>query len=343
VPATPSNSARIAWLCAAALAVFVVWLAAPVSSNTGIGFFYAIPVGLATWWFGRRAGVIALLACGVLYCIGALIEPIEHFGIALTARMLAFAGVVAIVSVLRERQLALEHSAEELEAIRAALTPAALPQLPGVDTAAAFVPSEHGVSGDFYLLTNGPDRSAVAIVGDVVGHGPAAAQLATFARARFAALAAGTSDPAELLTLANVALVDRPGHERELISAVCLRLRGEELHWAIAGHPPPLLLPDLEELTADGSTYLLGADPGLELANGETTLRRGEGVVAYTDGATDVRRDGAMLGLEGLRGFLEPLVEAPAPAIVSRAEQAILAWAEKPIRDDLCLLALKLR
>jgi serine phosphatase RsbU (regulator of sigma subunit) len=342
VPGTTSNSARVAWLCVAALLVFAIWLAAPSSSNVGIGFFYAVPIGLATWWSGPRAGAVALLACSVLYCIGALIDPIPHFGIAIAVRVLAFAGIVAVVSILRERQLALEHSAEELEAIRAALTPAGLPQLPGVDAGAAFVPSEHGVSGDFYLLTNGPDRSAVAIVGDVVGHGPPAAQLATFVRTRFAALAAGTSDPAELLNLVNGALVDRAGHERELVSAVCLRLRGEELHWAIAGHPPPLLLPGLEELTVS-STYLLGADAGLELANREATLRRGEGLVVYTDGATDVRKDDAMLGLEGLRRILSPLAGEPAPTIVSRTEKAILEWAEKPIRDDLCLLALKPR
>jgi serine phosphatase RsbU (regulator of sigma subunit) len=343
VPGTTSNSARVAWLCVAASLVFVAWLAAPASSNVGIGFFYSVPIGLATWWFGRRAGVITLLACGVLYCTGALIDPIQHFGLAIAVRILAFAAVVALVSILRDRQLALERSAEELEAIRAALTPAALPRLAGVDAAAAFVPSEHGVSGDFYLLTNGPDRSAIAVVGDVVGHGPAAARLATFVRARFAALAAGTSDPAELLTLVNAALADRSGGGKELVSAVCMRLRGDELHWAIAGHPPPLLLPGLAELTVAGSTYLLGADAGLELANREQTLRRGEGVVAYTDGATDVRHGEAMLGLEGLKGFLAPLADAPPEAIVSRAEKAILEWAEKPLRDDLCLLALRSR
>jgi serine phosphatase RsbU (regulator of sigma subunit) len=343
VSGTLSNSARVAWLCVAASIIFVVWLAAPASSNIGIGFFYAIPIGLATWWFGRRAGAIALLACGVLYCAGALIEPIEHFGIAIAVRMLAFAGVILVVSILRERQLVLERSNEELEEIRAALTPTALPRLPGLDAAAAFVPSEHGVSGDFYLLTNGPDRSAVAIVGDVVGHGPGAARLATFVRARFAALATGTSDPAELLTLVNAALADRAGHEKDVVSAACVRLRGVDLHWAIAGHPLPLLLPALEELASEGSTYLLGADAELELVNGAASLRPGEGVVIYTDGATDVRRGKAMLGLEGLRGFLAPHVEASAPVIVSQTEEAIMEWAEKPIRDDLCLLALKPR
>jgi serine phosphatase RsbU (regulator of sigma subunit) len=338
-----SNAARIAWVCAAALVVFVVWLLTPAQTNVGIGFFYAVPVGLAAWWGGRRAGAVAVVGCGLLYFAGTRIDPIAHFVPALAVRLLAFVVVAILVSLLRERLTVLEHSAEELEAIRAALTPSALPQLAGVDTAAAFIPSEYGVSGDFYLLTNGPDSSAVAIVGDVVGHGPEAARLATFIRARFAAFAANTSDPAELLTLANGALVDRPRHERELVSAVCLRFRPKDaqLSWAIAGHPPPLRLPGLTELPSESSTFLLGSDAALVLSNCEATLQAGDGVVIYTDGATDVRRDGAMLGLEGLSQIIAPLTKLPAAAMVSQVEKAILNWAESPIRDDLCLLVLK--
>ena len=233
-----SNSARVAVLCAVALLIFVVWLVAPGQSNVGIAFFYAIPAGMATWWFGRRAGAIAVLACGVLYCTGALIEPVDQFGVALSVRMLAFVGVATLVALLHERQVVLEHSAEELEAIRAALTPAALPQLPGVDSAAAFVPSELGVSGDFYLL---------------------------------------------------------------------------------------------------------GAQAELALSNGEASLASDDGVLVYTDGATDVRQEGELLGLEGLSRLLAPLTKLPAAEIVSQVERAILGWAEKPIQDDLCLLVLKPR
>jgi serine phosphatase RsbU (regulator of sigma subunit) len=337
------NPARLAGVCAMALLVFVVWLVTPAQTNVGIGFFYAIPIGFAAWWGGRRAGAAAVLGCAVLFVAGAAIQPIPHFAVTLAVRLLAFVAVAVLASLLRDRVTLLEHSVEDLEAIRAALTPSGLPQLPGVEAAAAFVPSERGVSGDFYLLTNGPDGSAVAIVGDVVGHGPEAARLATFIRARFAAFAAGTSDPAELLMLANGALVDRPGHERELVSAVCLRFRAKEdrLSWAIAGHPLPLRLPELDEFPAESSTFLLGADADLSLSNREASLRKGEGVVVYTDGATDVRRDGEMLSLDGLSRFLSPLAKLPAAAIVTEVEKAILAWAEGPIRDDLCVLVLK--
>jgi serine phosphatase RsbU (regulator of sigma subunit) len=335
---------RIASVVGGVLVVFAVWLAVG-SHSAGVAFFYSIPVGLTAWWFGLRPALLAALVCVGLYGAGDAIHPVPEFALALLLRAVFLLAVAAIVSWLAERLSALEHSAEELEAIRAALAPAELPDLIGVDAAAAFVPSELGVSGDFYLLTNGPDGSTVAIVGDVVGHGPAAAQLATFIRARFAAFAANTSNPAELLTLANAALVDRPGRAEELVSAVCVRLHQDQetFSWARAGHPPPLRLPGLEELSLDGSTFLLGADRRIELQNKEASMAGSEGLIVYTDGATDVRRGRALLGLEGLRGVLAPLAELTARAMVEEVERSVVAWADRPIRDDLCVLVLKPR
>lgn len=337
-----SRTARVGAIALAVLAVFVA-LIATGSSTVGIAFFFCVPVALAAWWFGPREGLGLALVCLLLFAVADAIHPRPEFALALVVRGVFFLAVAAGVSASAERLRVLEHSAEELDAIRAALTPAALPDLPDLDAAAAFVPSELGVSGDFYLLTNGPDGSAVAVVGDVVGHGPAAARLATFIRARFAAFAANTSDPAELLALTNAALLDRPGRRRELVSAVCLRLRpGEEkVCWARAGHPPPLRLPGLEELPVEGSTFLLGVEEGLDLENLECPLEAGAGLVVYTDGATDVRRGRQMLGLEGLRGVLTPLAGLSARLIVGEVERAVLAWADRPVRDDLCLLVLK--
>jgi len=324
------------------LAVFVA-LVATGSSTAGFAFFFCIPIGLAAWWFGPRTGLLLALVSLALFGIANAIHPRPEFALAVVVRGVFFLAVAVAVSWIADRLRTLEHSAEELEAIRAALTPAELPDLPDLDAAAAFVPSELGVSGDFYLLTNGPDGSTVAVVGDVVGHGPAAARLATFIRARFAALAANTSDPAELLTLANTALAERPGRGQELVSAVCLRLRPGEAKvcWARAGHPPPLCLPGLEELPIDGGTFLLGVEEGLELENIESPLEHSDGLVVYTDGATDVRQGRQMLGLEGLRGLLAPLTGLGARVIVGEVERAILAWADRPIRDDLCLVVLK--
>ena len=343
MPGAPSSTVRLATVCAATLLVFAVWLAFDSSAHAGIGFFYAIPIGFTTWWFGPRAGIAAALACCVLYILGAQIDTVPDFALSLAIRAVAFALVVLVVSVLRERLIVLEHSAEELEAIRAALTPSSLPELPGVDVGAAFVASEYGVSGDFYLLTNGPDDSTIAVVGDVVGHGPKAARLATFIRARFAAFAANTSDPAEILTLANAALVERPGRDDELVSAVCLRFRAADstLTYAVAGHPPPMHLPSLDEFQPQGTTLLLGVSADLPLLSADVPLGRSDGVLVYTDGATDVQQGETRLGSDGFSRLLGPLVKLPARVLVQEAHKAVLGWADKPIGDDLCILVLR--
>lgn len=90
-------------------------------------------------------------------------------------------------------------------------------------------------------------------------------------------------------------------------------------------------------------TFLLGAEPDLELRTAETVLGTEEGVILCTDGATDVRRSGALLGVDGLSGMLTSLVRLPAGTMAPRIEEAILAWTDEPIHDDLCLLILKPR
>ncbi len=192
-------------------AIFGLWLAITNSAHGGIAFFYAVPIALATWWFGYRAGIVTTVLCLGLYGISALIDPVDEFVFTLLVRVVAFGLVVFLVGMVRERVLALEHSTEDLEAIRSALTPAALPEAAGLEVAAAFVPSMHGVSGDFYLIAHPPDGSTVAIVGDVVGHGPVAARLATFVRTQLATFAANTGDPVEILDLANLALIEQAG------------------------------------------------------------------------------------------------------------------------------------
>jgi hypothetical protein len=152
VPGAASRNARIAWIVLAILAVFVAWLSVG-SASSGIAFFYSVPIGLAAWWFGLRTALLAALVSIAFYVVGSLVHPVPHFGLALSIRAVFLVGVAAAVAAIAERLSALEHSAEELEAIRAALTPADLPELPGVDAGAAFVPSELGVSGDCYLLS----------------------------------------------------------------------------------------------------------------------------------------------------------------------------------------------
>jgi sigma-B regulation protein RsbU (phosphoserine phosphatase) len=100
------------------------------------------------------------------------------------------------LAALRKRLAAAEHELEDLRAIRDALTPPELPHRPGLELAAAFLPAAaEQVSGDFYLVAEGPQDSTVLIVGDVAGHGlvqnPSPSEAVAVLRARVADFAYG--------------------------------------------------------------------------------------------------------------------------------------------------------
>jgi serine phosphatase RsbU (regulator of sigma subunit) len=105
------------------------------------------------------------------------------------------------LAALRARLDASEHELEDLRAIQEALTPPELPHRPGLDLAAAFLPAAaERVSGDFYLVVDGPRECSVLVVGDAVGHGLQAARRAAFVRTAFVTTAPFTDDPARLLS-----------------------------------------------------------------------------------------------------------------------------------------------
>ncbi|HEY3435612.1 MAG TPA: hypothetical protein VGK41_08160, partial [Solirubrobacterales bacterium] len=125
MPGALSRTARIAWIALAVLVVFGLWLAI-ASASSGLAFFYSLPVGLAAWWFGLRGALATAAICLGLYAVGHAIEPIPEFGLALAIRAAFLLIIAVVVSLIATRLSLLEHSAEELEAIRAALTPTEL-------------------------------------------------------------------------------------------------------------------------------------------------------------------------------------------------------------------------
>jgi sigma-B regulation protein RsbU (phosphoserine phosphatase) len=246
------------------------------------------------------------------------------------------------LAVLRARLEAAEHELEDLRAIRDALTPPELPERPGLELAAAFLPATaERVSGDFYMVAEGPQDSTVLVIGDVVGHGVQAARRAAFVRTAFAATASFSDDPCRLLAWANTALIERVGISDEFVTAACLTyLPGERcLRWAYAGHPPALRMEDGTELTAPRQGIPLGVRENFGCAEGSQRATPGAGVLLYTDGLTEARHDGTLFGLAGVSAVLGGL-HAPSPSeaiAVLRARVAEFAYGT--LTDDLCLLA----
>jgi serine phosphatase RsbU (regulator of sigma subunit) len=270
----------------------------------------------------------------------------EHRHASLITRLRGEAEVrVGDLAALRERLDAAERELDDLRAIRDALTPAELPHRPGLELAAAFLPAvAEQVSGDFYLVSEGPQDSTVLVVGDVVGHGLDAARRAAFVRTTFAATAPFSDDPGRLLSWANTAMIERAGITSNFITAACVTYlpSAQQLRWAYAGHPPALSLDDGRELTARTQGAPLGvlADPGC--VEGARRMTAGEGVLLYTDGLTEARHEGGILGLDAVTATLAGLRQpSPTEAVaVLRARAADFAYGT--LTDDLCLLAARI-
>jgi serine phosphatase RsbU (regulator of sigma subunit) len=249
------------------------------------------------------------------------------------------------LAALRGRLELAEHELDDLRAIRDALTPSELPQRPGMELAAAFVPAAEQVSGDFYLVAEGPQDTTVLVIGDVVGHGLRAARRAAFTRTTFAAIAPFTDEPWRLLGWANTALVERAGTSAEFVTAACMTYLPRErlLRWAYAGHPPAVRLADGSELVAPRQGVPLGVDADPEYAEGSLGPAGPTGILLYTDGLIEARHNGTFFGLGGITAVLGELENPSASEAVAALRTRVGEFADDgTLTDDLCMLAARI-
>jgi sigma-B regulation protein RsbU (phosphoserine phosphatase) len=113
---------------------------------------------------------------------------------------------------------------------------------------------------------------------------------------------------------------------------------------ALAGHQPPLLIRRSGEATQVGKPgTLLGVVDHMDITESELDLHPGETLLLYTDGVPEAGRAGAQLGEHGL---LELCAQAPRftlEELLRQIERTALDCADGKLRDDIALLAVRLR
>ncbi len=164
--------------------------------------------------------------------------------------------------------------------------------LPGLRTVVQYLPASRvgRVGGDWYITAEMPDGTVLIAIGDVAGHGLAAAAGMARLRGALAGLAITRSAP-ELLV----------GWLNELVRHVAIEHTASVIAgyfdpgsllftWAQAGHPPPVLVRGAWARALDQPAgILLGA--GAEPYQAATQqLARGDVLLLYTDGLVE-RRD----------------------------------------------------
>jgi phosphoserine phosphatase RsbU/P len=254
---------------------------------------------------------------------------------------------------------ALRREREDLaEQLQRELVPAVLPEVTGYRVAVRYRPatrpdgSRGEVSGDFYDLVEPGGGPAFALIGDVSGRGPRAAAATTALRWSVRGAVTATSTPARLLRTVNAAVLDVMGERFATMAVGALPTQrgreGEDVvaQVALAGHPPPVLLPRQGRPAAVGAAgSIIGAFPAVDVVDTAVRLPPGSQLVLYTDGVTEARSPcGRMLGEEGLLAALAGLSshDRTATDAAQRTADAVVAAVDGHVDggtvDDVTLL-----
>ncbi|GIM90927.1 PP2C family protein-serine/threonine phosphatase [Paractinoplanes toevensis] len=224
-------------------------------------------------------------------------------------------------------------------ALQRSLLPSILPEVPGVELAARYVPGHaFGIGGDWYDVFTLPTGWLGVVIGDVSGHGLASAVVMGRIRSALRAYALISDDPAEVLTL-----LDRKVRHFEagnLTTAQYAMISPDRtvVHISTAGHPPPVrLVPG-----GVAAVTVLPADPPLGIGDSRrrrrtTTLELPPGAVLafYTDGL--VERRGQLIDL-GIGRLAEAVCPDPPDELCSKIMGTV--GLDAPT-DDVALLVVR--
>jgi serine phosphatase RsbU (regulator of sigma subunit)/anti-sigma regulatory factor (Ser/Thr protein kinase) len=293
-------------------------------------------------WEGARVAVPLVLSGRAIGALGLWFDgevPV------LTPEQRAAVGTLAAQcaqALDRARLHQAEH--EVAEVLQRSLLPAALPDLPRLASSARYLPAatDSQAGGDWYDLLPVGESTVALAVGDVVGHGPSAAAVMGQLRSALAGYLLDGHPPAAALERLDLFAQRVDGAAGSTCACLTLDWSTGQLCWALAGHPPVLLVDagGSARFLSGGAGTVLGVPRRPPYSQASTTIEPGASVVLFTDGLVE-RRDAVIdAGLERLAsaardaGDLDP--DALAAALVATAHDG-----EGPA-DDVALVVVRL-
>jgi PAS domain S-box-containing protein len=249
----------------------------------------------------------------------------------------------------RRAAVAVENSrlhtmlAEVADTLAQSLMPNPLPAVSGWEIAALYQPAmveeRIEIGGDFYEVFEA-GAAPLALIGDVTGHGVAAATLTSLMRhgARFS----GRLEPEPDAVLRHLDEELRGQASSSMCTALCARIHDRRLVLASAGHPPAL------HVSAAGAVVeapdpgpLLGAFEDSEWRPQSLAVVPGELVLLYTDGVTETASvSGERYGIGRLRRFVSERAGLGPQAMLDALESELDQFRGGDPTDDIAALAL---
>ncbi len=264
-------------------------------ANIGIRSMMAAPLV----WRREALGIVYLDSSGVAAFSQADLELLS--GIARQAAT-ALGNARLHDELMKRKQL--ERDLVLAERIQQSFLPRRIPRLEGFTFCARYEPA-YEIGGDFYDFVPLPDDRLGIVIGDVAGKGVSAALYMARLTRDLRYFALSEPEPSRVLDVLNQAVLDS-GQDDIFVTMIyaVLDARSGRLHWANAGHMPPLLRSaagSVESIEGSGGLPL-GVMPEPSYATASIPLSSGDCVVLYTDGLVEaLSPERKMFGLDRLR------------------------------------------
>jgi anti-sigma regulatory factor (Ser/Thr protein kinase)/putative methionine-R-sulfoxide reductase with GAF domain len=233
--------------------------------------------------------------------------------------------------------------------LQRSLLPERLPEIPGLDVAARYLPSVDEIGGDWYDVIDLPGGLVGIAIGDVAGHGVRAAALMGQLRTGLRAYALDGHPPGETLRRLNRLMQSVRGRGMATAAYALYSMDTGKLRIASAGHPPPVLISATGEarLLEVTAAPPLGTLPYPAHEEHEASLGPGETILMYTDGLVERRGEPLTAGLERLcasagivasaEDMCQRVMDALVPALGAPDDVALVALRNAPIETDIRL------
>jgi sigma-B regulation protein RsbU (phosphoserine phosphatase) len=243
---------------------------------------------------------------------------------------------------LRERQEEIEADLALAARVQQSLAPQAL--VWGGMRVETYFHAVRTIGGDFGIISPTEDDHLTLLVGDVSGHGIGSALVANRIYTEMMTQLQSNIPLGDILRHLNTFVMRSIGSSVFFFTAAAARLDrgGRRMVFAGAGHPPAMIVtPGQEPRLLESRSMVLGALPdavGVE-STLDVDLDRGDRVVLYTDGFTDVFDSrGEMLGVEGVQKIVRETALLPFSEMKQAILDSVAEWREGPPSDDLSLV-----
>lgn len=254
--------------------------------------------------------------------------------------------VAAQATVAIQNAQAYERERRIAETLQRSLLPHVPPRIGSFEIADRYESAltEAEIGGDFYDLVQLSKTRIAFVMADISGKGLSAAVHTAMIKYMLRAYTLEDIDSPELIRRLNRAVWKYIGEQMFItLFYGVLDTQAKTLTYVNAGHELPLLFGEERHICMRLQTTgtALGIFPEYDFTEERIEFLRGDSLLLYTDGATDVRRDGQFLGEDGVEAIFCGAASGTAHQIVDAVDHGIREYSRGEIHDDIALMVIK--